>query len=82
MISIAYWVLIVGGTVAIDGSGGLATRFPTLESCQVQGEKTLSYEAGKHHVGEGQLDWPMQCLHVDAEKTVPRRWGGPKQGWQ
>jgi len=82
MISIAYWVLIVGGTVYIDGSAGMATRFPTLESCQLQGEKSLSYEAGKRHVPESLLDLPMQCLHVDAEKTVPRRWGGPKQGWQ
>jgi hypothetical protein len=76
-----FWILIVAGTAHISGSGGNPTQFPTLESCQAQAALTLAYEAGKRGVGISQLDWPMQCLHVDAAKRVSRRFGGPIQGW-
>jgi len=82
MIPAAYWILIVAGTAHISGSAGLPTQFPTLQSCELQGEKSLSYEAGKRHVPESLLDLPMQCLHVDDGKVIPRLWGKPRQGWQ
>lgn len=77
-----FWILIVAGTASISGSAGNPTQFPTLEACQAEAARMLAYEAGKRHVGISQLDWPMQCLHVDAEKNVQRRFGGPNRGWQ
>jgi hypothetical protein len=77
-----FWILIVAGMAHISGSGGYPTQFPTLESCQAEAAQTLAYEAGKRSVGISQLNWLMQCLHVDAEKHMGGRFGGPIRGWQ
>jgi hypothetical protein len=83
--SFPYWILIVGGTAYIDGSAGFPTQFPTLQSCEVQGNKSRSYKAGELHIPESELGLPMQCFHVDDVKATPRCWPNtpcPRQGWQ
>lgn len=76
------WVLIINGTAYIDGSAGEPTRFATLQGCQTKAANMLAYEAGQRGVGITQLDWPMQCLRVDAEKSVERSYGGPRPDWR